>query len=272
MIIDVNVDVTSHLGALAKAGVTDVIGYLNPHGTTSKVITPQRAKAIAAAGMTLALVSEGWGDFAHGDISAAKGKTDAEHALATLPTLGAPDGSAVYFAVDTDASATQIAKLVMPYFAAIRAVFGGAVAPNGMKTASKYRVGVYASGGVCNAALAADFADLAWLAAPTGWLGSKEVLASKKWVLHQGLPQTVAGVPCDVDTPNGTDWGQFIPFSEVQILAPAQVQSQGATVTHEFVESAQDAASDARLTQITEAIRTMAPELAQAVLAALKEK
>ncbi len=268
MIIDVNVDITQHLVALASKGVTDVIGYLNPHGTTSKVITPARARALANAQppMSLTLVSEGWGDFAHGDISAVAGTRDAQHALATLPALGAPDGSAVYFAVDTDASATQIARLVMPYFAAIRNVFGGQVAPNGMKTASRYRVGVYASGGVCNAALAADFADLAWLAAPTGWLGSKEFLLAKKWVLHQGLPQTVAGVPCDVDTPNGTDWGQFIPFSEVRILAPQNV------VEAQKQDAASVAVADPRLAVVTDAIRAMVPELAQAVLTAIKEK
>lgn len=228
MIIDLAVDATPHLAAFKKAGVTDVIGYLNPHGATGKVITPARAKAIAQAGMSLAIVSEGWGDFAHGDISAAAGKRDAEHALAAMPLLGAPDGACVYFAVDTDASTNQIIHLVMPYFQAIRATFGGQEAPNGMRTARKYRVGVYASGAVCNAALAADFADLAWLAAPTGWLGSREFAATKKWVLHQGLPTHVAGVDCDPNTANGDDWGQFVPFGESLVHAPmpsAQVPS-----------------------------------------------
>jgi hypothetical protein len=213
MIIDVNVDVTAHLPALAKAGVTDIIGYLNPHGTTSKVITPARTKAIADARMSLTLVSEGWGDFAHGDISAAAGTRDAQHALAALRELGTigVGNPCVYFAVDTDASTTQIMSLVMPYFKAIRVAFDA--------SAFKARVGVYASGAVCNAALAAGYANLAWLAAPGKWLGSAEFLASKKWVLHQGLPTKVAGVDCDIDTPNGEDWGQFIPFSDAQIAA-----------------------------------------------------
>jgi hypothetical protein len=266
VIIDVNEDITAHLHALSAAGVTDVIGYLNPHGQTGKVITPARAKAIAAVPMSLTLVSEGWGDFAHGDISAAAGTRDAQHALAALPALGAPEGAAVYFAVDTDASATQIAKLVMPYFAAIRAVFGGAVAPNGFRTASKYRVGVYASGAVCNAALASDFADFAWLAAPTGWLGSKEFLVSKKWVLHQGLPTHVAGVACDPNAANGTDWGQFIPFSEVQILAPsAQSISEAQAQMAKSVSSASSAARpDIHSASVTIAISAALEHIARA--------
>jgi hypothetical protein len=212
MIIDVNIDVTVHLPALAKAGVTDIIGYLNPHGTTSKVITPARALAIADARMSLTLVSEGWGDFAHSDISAQAGTRDAQHALAAVKALGIVDNACIYFAVDTDASTNQIIHIVMPYFAAIRAAFKG----------TSYRVGAYASGAVCNAALASNFADLAWLAAPGKWLGSAEFLASKKWSLHQGLPTKVAGVECDVDTPNGEDWGQFIPFSGAQIAAASE--------------------------------------------------
>jgi hypothetical protein len=202
MIIDVNIDVTVHLDALKRAGVTGIIGYLNPHGTTSKVITPARAKAIASAGMTLALVSEGWGDFQHGDISAATGKRDAENALKVLPMLGARAGACVYFAVDTDATMGQISTLVVPYFRSIKAVFAS----------SGYRVGVYASGAVCEAALAAGAADLAWLAAPTGWLGSREFFTSGKWVLHQHVPSKVAGIDCDVNDASG-DYGEFVPFT-----------------------------------------------------------
>jgi hypothetical protein len=223
MIIDVNIDVTPHLEALAKAGVTGIIGYLNPHGTTSKVITPARARAIAKAGMTLALVSEGWGDFAHGDISAQAGKRDGLAALASLAKLGAQPGACVYFAVDTDASVNQINGLVIPYFKAIQAAFAS----------SGYRVGVYASGAICEATLGNKSADLAWLAAPTGWLGSREFAKSHKWALHQGLPTHVAGIDCDPNEVNG-DYGAFVPFDDTSggTTGPAlRAQEQAASKT-----------------------------------------
>jgi len=203
VIIDVNEDVTKHLPALSAAGVVTVIGYLNPHGTTGKVITPQRARAIAAAGMTLGLVSEGWGDFAHGEISAAAGKRDAEHALAALPALGAPTGAAVYFAVDTDASMNQVNGLVVPYFRAIQAAFAG----------SGYRTGAYGSGAICEAVLANRLVDFTWLSCSLGWLGSKEFLASNKWSLRQHVPSKVVGIDCDVDEAHG-DFGAFVPFGQ----------------------------------------------------------
>ncbi len=57
------------------------------------------AAAMAAAGMRLGLVNEGWGDFAHGGISAAAGERDATVSLEYARGLGAAQpGAAVYFA------------------------------------------------------------------------------------------------------------------------------------------------------------------------------
>jgi hypothetical protein len=210
-VIDTTEDVTSVLSALRVAGVTGIIGYLNPLGPTSKVVTQDRARAIGAAGMTLALVSEGWGDFAHGGISAGAGERDAAHAKQAVAALGVASPPTVYFAVDTDATQAQITKLVLPYFAAIRAAYNG-------------RVGVYGSGAVCSAVLAAKTASLAWLACSTGWAGYQDLLKSGKWALRQHLPSYVAGVSCDVNDVQG-DYGAFVPFAaQDQILSANEKQ------------------------------------------------
>jgi hypothetical protein len=202
-IIDVNVDPTAHLGALKAAGVETIIGYLDPAGPRNpKCLTSARVKAIAAAGLRVGLVSEGWGDFAHGAISAGAGERDGAFALKMAATLGAPDGACIYFAVDTDASAAQIRKLVLPYFAAIST----ALRP-------RFKVGVYGSGAVCAAVLDVGSADLAWLACSMGWTGSRDFLASRRWALRQHLPATIAGVPCDPDDAGG-EFGDFIPFAQ----------------------------------------------------------
>jgi len=203
-VIDCNVDPTPHLELLKAAGVTGIFQYLNPLGVNAKACTPERARAIAASGLRLGLVSEGWGDFAHGGISAAAGERDGEHALAQAPLLGAPDGAAVYFAVDCDASARETSKLVLPYFAAIKKVLAG-----------KFRVGVYGSGLVCSTVLDARLADLAWLSASRGWQGSREFLASGKWALAQQLPKRIATFEFDPDDARG-DCGDFVPFAAVE--------------------------------------------------------
>src|SRR5579863_8465785 len=114
-IIDTNHDVTPHLPALKAAGVKSVIRYLSPiNPKGEKCIKPAEAKAIAAAGLRLALVCEGWGDFAHGGISAGAGQRDGEWCAQYAPTVGASAAACIYFAVDTDASPAQINKLVLP--------------------------------------------------------------------------------------------------------------------------------------------------------------
>jgi len=197
--IDCNVDCRPHLEVLRRAGVTTIFRYLNPLGRSSKACTPEEAVAIAQAGLALGLVSEGWGDFAHGGISAAAGERDANAALANAPLLGAPDGACVYFAVDCDASEREVSKLVLPYFQEIKRAFG-----------AKYRVGVYGSGLVCSRVLGARLADLAWLSCSLGWTGSREFLASKRWAIAQKVPRHLAHFEFDPDDLAG-DVGAFVP-------------------------------------------------------------
>lgn len=205
-IIDTNHNVTPHLPALTALGVKTIIRYINPGNPSGeKTVKPAEAKAIAAVGMRLGLVCEGWGgaeNFAHHDISAEHGKFDAEFCLAYAETLGAPDNACIYFAVDTDASAHQIQALVLPYFQAILAVF---------TEDQPYRIGVYGSGATCQAVYDADLVDLTWLSCSLGWDGSREYLASNQWAIRQHTPQKIAGIDTDPDDGNG-DIGDFVPF------------------------------------------------------------
>ena len=212
-IIDTNHDTTRHLSALKAAGIKTVIRYLspiNPHG--EKCVKPAEAHAIAAAGLRLALVCEGWGDFAHGAISGGAGERDGEWCAKYAASVGAPAGACIYFAVDTDASAAQIRKFVLPYFSAITAAFAEADAP--------YRRGVYGSGDVCEAALAASLADLSWLSCSMGWGGSRAYLAANAWSLRQHVPATFCGIDADADEANG-DFGDFVPFAPAPQSAAA---------------------------------------------------
>lgn len=213
-IIDTNHDTTPHLPALSTAGVKTVIRYLSPinsHG--EKCVKPAEAQAIAAAGLQLGLVCEGWGDFAHGAISAGAGERDGEWCADYAPTVGAPAGACIYYAVDADAGPDQIRKLVLPYFRSIKARHDAAKI--------KYRSGVYGSGNVCAAVLAAGLADLSWLSCSMGWGGSRAYLAANGWALRQHVPATLCGIDSDADEANG-DFGDFVPFAPTpQTMAAA---------------------------------------------------
>lgn len=204
-IIDTNHNTAPHLPALKAAGVQTIIRYIsaiNPDG--EKTIKPLEAHAIAAAGLRLGLVCEGWGDFAHGGISAVAGTRDAKFCLSYAATVGAPDDACVYFAVDTDAGDQQIQRLVIPYFKAIGDVF---------TDDNPYRVGVYGSGDVCGAVME-ELADLSWLSCSLGWSGSRDYLNEQPtpWALRQHNPQKIAGLDTDPNDANG-DIGDFVPFA-----------------------------------------------------------
>jgi hypothetical protein len=203
-IIDTNHDTSRRLDRLKAAGVETIIRYLSPiNPAGEKCIKAAEARMIAAAGLKLGLVCEGWGDFAHGGISAGSGERDAQWCFDYLPTIGAVPNACLYFAVDVDANPPQIAKLVIPYFQSIYAVF---------TDDNPYRVGVYGSGAVCQAVTDAGLCDLTWLSCSMGWDESRDYLASKKWAIRQHVPQVIAGIDTDPDDANG-DIGDFTPFA-----------------------------------------------------------
>jgi len=213
-IIDTNQVTTPQIEHLQADNIETVIRYLsaiNPTG--DKCIKPAEAQALSDAGIRLALVHEGYGDFLTHDgafpaISAQAGKRDATFCLNYAPTVGAPKGACIYFAVDTDASPSQISQYVLPYFAAIEAVLMN----------SGYQIGVYGSGAVCKAVIGAKSAQLAWLSQSMGWTGSRAYLALKppELVLLQGAVTRLANLDCDTDTAFG-DFGDFLPFEQPEL-------------------------------------------------------
>ena len=203
LIIDIAEDPTAKLPQLKAAGISTIFGYLssiNPSG--GKCLTPSRVRAIAAAGMRVGLVHEGWGGVDGRGISAADGDRDGRYCCVRAAALGAPQGACVYFACDQDFSAAQIATMVIPYFRAIRAAFAG----------GQFRVGVYGSGAVCAAIIGAGLADLSWEAQSKGWLAYSQWLTKANMV--QGAEQLAAGLDVDTDVAQG-DIGDYVPnFAE----------------------------------------------------------
>lgn len=204
-IIDTNQNTTNQIVHLTADGLETVIRYISPiNPAGEKCVKEAEARALAAAGIKLGLVCEGWGDFAHGGISAGAGERDGEFCAAYAPKVGASSNAGIFFAVDVDAASSQIKKLVLPYFGAIKTAFAG----------TSLRIGVYGSGAVCQAVIAANLADLAWLSCSMGWTGSRAYLAAKpkELVLVQHVPTILARMDCDPDDKLG-DFGDFLPFA-----------------------------------------------------------
>src|SRR5262249_17617710 len=121
-IIDTNRDTTRNLVRLRAAGIKTVIRY-SARAMSSKVIRRPEALAIGEAGLRLAIVYEGAGDrlsafsrdigFKDAAFSRSYGAREVEQ----------PSGSAVYFAVDFDASTSEIRNAILPYFRGVAQAF-----------------------------------------------------------------------------------------------------------------------------------------------------
>lgn len=225
-IIDTNNDTTQKLTQLRNQGVECVIRYISTNTAGEKVVKPAEAKAIAAAGMKLALVFEVWGganNFAHDDITADSGAKHGDFARHWAGFVGAPDDTIIWFAIDTDCSASQYEHRVKPYLESAKAALGG-----------KFRIGVYACGFVCARALDEKLVDATWLTQSMGWNGSRAFRDSGRWRLLQGPETTMAGLSVDPDEASSNDYGAFVPFEAVPEIAVATnaITSPGsATVT-----------------------------------------
>jgi uncharacterized protein (TIGR02594 family) len=178
-IIDVARDIGPLAERLAAAGVKTVLRYYNhrngPNNPT-KGLTRRELDQLQAAGLDVAVVFQqrGGADGHLGDLSAANGTRDAQRALDMAAAMGQPAGSAIYFAVDHDYFRTSELSQVESYFRAVRAKLAGA-----------FLCGVYGSGTIGRTLRRAGLVDYVWLAAATGWSGTRQALEAGEWTLFQ---------------------------------------------------------------------------------------
>src|SRR5882672_8837853 len=163
MIIDTADDVTTKLTQLKDMGCVAIIQYDDRHSTW-KQITPTRARAIRDAGILLAIVYEHIAQPSGEE----DGYADAEHSIKMAAARGQPKNSAIYFAVDYDASNSDINNKIVPYFRGVaRSMLN-----------SGLRVGVYGSGQVCKTLKALGLVSLTWITCSRGFTGSAAYIAS----------------------------------------------------------------------------------------------
>ena len=106
--------------------------------------------------------------------------------------------TAIYFAVDFDASSTDLTIAIEPYFQAARTYL-----------ADQYRVGAYGSGLICDTLKKAGVVECPWLGGAMGWRGSRTFVG---YDILQGLPTSSHefGFPVDPDMARGSDYGGWM--------------------------------------------------------------
>ncbi|MFZ4699998.1 MAG: DUF2272 domain-containing protein [Candidatus Methylumidiphilus sp.] len=165
--ISTNQDISAICHCLQSKGIKFVCRYYSftTHQTHKRLTLPE-ANAILAEGMQIVTVYED-GPTNPAYFSKTRGESDGKHAHDSALALGQPSGSAIYFAVDYDASKTDTLSVITEYFEGVQR--GLATANGG---AALYDVGVYGSGRVCSHIKEIkSLAKYSWLAESHGWAG-----------------------------------------------------------------------------------------------------
>ncbi len=166
--LSTNRNVSSKAACLKQSGIDFIFRYYSR--TTlqpEKRLTLAEAEAINAAGMQLAVVYED-GPTSLDYFNNSHGHLDGVNAYHYAQSLHQPAGSAIYFAIDYDATFSDIAGGIYDYFRGV---------DHGMRDASGgesiYAIGVYGSGAACKFLKShCAFVKYTWLAESTKWLGS----------------------------------------------------------------------------------------------------
>jgi hypothetical protein len=192
----------SFLNNMRVLGVKTIIRYYDHEDETLPGKTLRRGERdlILMNGFRTAVVFQHHNDqFA--SFTPLRGSQDAERSIALAGENSQPKGSTIYFGVDGPWKGFYELNNIGAYFKEVytRLVRTG------------YRVGVYGSGLVCNALLAAGLAETCWLAAPTAWPDYRAYYQSRRWGLAQLRSTQCGGRNVDFNLVNEivADYGQF---------------------------------------------------------------
>jgi hypothetical protein len=199
----------SKIACLKQKGYNFVCRYYCTHtGLAEKKLTLSEAKALSEAGVYIISVWENGLPTSTGYFSHERGVSDGEAAHNyAQQVIGQPVGTPIYFAVDYDASAAQIAGPIHSYFQGVHEALEAA--GNGH---SLYSVGVYGSGRVC-AWLRNHLAYVThtWLAESPGWAGYNTFT---QWNIKQSITHDpICGLDAEDNVTHGNGGGFLLPIT-----------------------------------------------------------
>lgn len=166
--------------SLVSNGVKTIIRYysgitpgepINNGGLACKNITREERAIIHAHGLSLAVVYQYEGR-TPGRYSAETGTRDAKFCIERAKYLKQPEGSPIYFGIDSNTSDHPIDG-VKRYLEKVREEFKG-----------RYQIGCYGPGAVC-AAVAPDIAKYTWIPESPAWEGTRDYMNKGNWTFYQ---------------------------------------------------------------------------------------
>jgi hypothetical protein len=153
-----------------------------------------------------------------------QGSLDAAAAWSAAKSIGQPEGSAIYFAMDLNPGATGSGISLASALGEIDSYFQGISAyfkTNGVP----YSIGVYGAGATLTSVISQGLASYSWLASPSSWAGftswEPPGATVHNWSLHQVAngAATISGISFDTDESSGQYFGQWT--SSGAVLPPS---------------------------------------------------
>ena len=254
--LDANIPLTSRIDCLKSKGIVAVGRYYTKNKSNPKLLSTAEAKALTEGGIRIWAVYQDRQNRIV-DFTRDKGLAAGATALAyARDVIKQPPGSAIYFSVDFDASRSQYQGGIRLFFQGIAEAFSNGSSP--------YKVGVYASGMVCQSLLDEGLTTYTWLTMSTGFTGTLEFTRSRRWNLLQlqEVKDYCGLMSCDPDTinPDKPDFGAFLlpaatPAVTVArrmapLVSPNVLPAVAPVATADVAGTASDAAHIARLVAI----------------------
>lgn len=194
---DTRFEITNERLEILKANNFEVVGrYLT--GGSFKELREGEAERIIEGGMKLfPIFQESGADIEY--FTKSRGVIDAEKATAAARKYGMPEGTIIYFAVDTDPLETEIASKILPYFKSLSDNFD-----------PDFKIGVYGTRNVCTQVCNLGYATAAFVSdmsyAFSGNMGFK---IPSNWNLDQYYEIKVSESGWDFDLDKTTYSGRF---------------------------------------------------------------
>jgi hypothetical protein len=196
--IDLATDSGRYITELRRAGVSFVGRYYRSPTSRYPALSASEVRLLSSSGIDVVAIWESASTHAS-YFSYVSGVDDSTSSYHQARLLDQPPGSTIYFAVDYDASSSDIAGPITAYFTGIAAGFDAA-----SRGERSYRIGGYGSGRVCRSLLGAKHAACTWLAASRKWAGGE----FSEWNIKQGLLSLGLTFDHDSDESQG-DYGAF---------------------------------------------------------------
>ena len=185
--------------ACSLGGEKFVVRYYAKIENNDKVLTKDEAGSLKDRDINIVSVYQDAGN-ADQYFSSELGIQNAIRALELAESLEQPYNSAIYFAVDYDASTPTQVENVKKYFAAVQQVFA--------ERGNKYKIGVYGSGLVCRT-IKETYATYSWLNPSTGHQEYTQYDSPSKYNIKQAERIRYNNIVFDDCIAVGDDYGQW---------------------------------------------------------------